>query len=779
MAACPHFMRAMQCSFCAVVAALLFTAVARGDTVTNTFGFTGKEIYPIDENISLLHAADLTCDGLNDLIVANNLRSKITLLYNRTGKTNQAGVTPPRKLEINELPPDARFRIDSIPVDERIGSMVVTDLNGDGRPDIAFYGDGKDLEVIYNLGTNGWSDPKRWHIDDGQMSPNALADGDLNGDGRTDLVLLGDNGSSYFFAQNADHTLAEPQKIPYSGTPKAVQIVDVDGDGRNDLLLVDFDSPTPFHFRLQNASGQLGPEIYFKTPPIRSFDADNLGGDAKNYVVTIAQATGRAEVSQFTRKPSEVLSGAFHLGQFQILPLNKSDVAQRGLLWADVNGDGRPDLLVAEPASGQLSVYLQQADGSLASPKTFPTLAGVSQIVAADMDGNGKPSIFLLSQDERAVGVTQFDKNGRLPFPTLLPLDGKPLAMAVGPLKPGAKPTLAIIVDKDGQRSLVTRTADGKMKTQKLSDSFKSNPASFSIEDVNQDGLADLVVLIPYEKVKVLLQKSGGDFDEVDVDPPGGELDQPWLASADVDGDGKPELLLPQKNFVRAVVLERAEKIPGSTNQPGWTFRVKDQINGAEDDSRIVGATAVPNGKNATPSIFLFDAEHKQLTLCERDATGVWQVVRNIDLPVTDFSSVQTVALGGKGVQSVAFLGQNMVAWQALSGDVWDFTPLDGYETPIKDGFLNDEVSGDLTGTGRKDIVFMETAKNYLDLVSFSASHKLVPQDRWQVFEQHTFRARDNAVPEPREALIKDVTGDKKNDLIVLVHDRILVYPQE
>ena len=468
--------------------------------------------------------------------------------------------------------------------------MVVTDLNGDGRPDIAFFGDGKDLEVIYNLGTNGWSDPKRWHIEDGQMTANALAEGDLNGDGRTDLALLGDNGSLYFLAQNADHTLAEPQKIPYSGTPKAVQIVDVNGDGKDDLLLVDFDSPTPFRFRLQNSSGQLGPEIYFKVPPLRSFDADNLGGDAKNYVVTIAQSSGRAEVSQFTRKPSDVLSGAFHRGQFQILPLNKADAAQRGLLWADVNGDGRPDLLVAEPASGQLSVYLQQADGSLAPAKTFPTLAGVSQIVAADLNGDGKPSIFLLSQDEGAVGVTQFDKNGRLPFPTLIPLDGKPLAMAVGALKPGAKPTLAIILDKDGQRSLVTRTADGRMKTQKLSDSFKSNPASFTIQDVNQDGLADLVVLIPYEKVKVLLQKSGGDFDEEDVDPPGGALDQPWLAAADVDGDGKQELLLPQKNFVRVVVLERGDKILGSTNQPGWVFRVKDQINGAESDSRIVGA---------------------------------------------------------------------------------------------------------------------------------------------------------------------------------------------
>jgi len=70
-------------------------------------------------------------------------------------------------------------------VDESyFAAMVVTDLNGDGKPDIAIYGDGKDLEVIYNQGTNGWSEPKRWHIEDGQLSANALAEGDLTGDGR-------------------------------------------------------------------------------------------------------------------------------------------------------------------------------------------------------------------------------------------------------------------------------------------------------------------------------------------------------------------------------------------------------------------------------------------------------------------------------------------------------------------------------------------------------------------------------------------------------------------
>lgn len=752
-----------------------FAIFARGETATNLFGFSGPEFYPIDEQISLLHSADLDGDGLNDIIVANNLRSQINLLYNQTGKTNKAA-KPAAKLEINELPPDARFRIDSVPTDERIAALSVADLNGDGKPDLIFYGDGKDLEILFNQGTNGWSEPKRWHVDDGRMDANALAVGDLDGAGRHDMVLLGDNGSLYLWAQQPDKTFAEPVKIPYSGTPKAVQITDVNGDHKNDLLLVDWDSVTPFRFRLQNAAGQLGPEIYFKTQPVHAYTADNLESDSNLFVVTISQNSDRAEVSKFIHKPAEVLSGSFKQGQFQILPLTKTDAAHRGQLFADVNGDGRPDLLVAQPESGQLAVYLQQPDGSLAPPEIYPTLAGVSQIVAADIGGDNHPEIFLLSQNERAVGITSFDKSGKLPFPTLLQFDGKPLIMAIGRLKAGQKPVLCVIVDKDGRRSLITRTADGKMKSQKLNENFKGNPAAITVDDVNQDGLADLVIGIPYEKVKVLLQKEDGSFDEQDVDAPGGAMEQPWFASADVDGDGKPELLLPQKNFLRAAVLEK--QAVNASNNPTWIFRVKDQINGDENDSRIVGATAIKNDSGKIPSLFLLDAEHKQLTLCERDTNAVWRVVRNIELPVSDFNGLQSVALGGTNFQSIAFLGQNAVAWLPLAGDVWEFKALDGYDTPIKDGYLNDVAAGDLTGSGHKDLVFLETAKNYLDVVRFDGS-KFSPGNRWQVFESHTFRGAANALPEPREALVSDVTGDGKNDLLVITHDRVLVYPQE
>jgi hypothetical protein len=757
------------------------------DLGTNRFGFAGKEVFPIENQISQLHVADLDGDGLNDLIVVNNARSRINLLYNQTGKTNLA--QKPKltgKREPNELPADARFRIESIASEKRIFSLAVADLNGDGRPDLAYYGDPRELIVLYNQGTNGWSAPKRWPIDDGQLAPNALCAGDLNGDGRTDLVLLGEN-CVYFLPQQEDHSLGEPQKIPISGSVKSIQVVDIDGDGRGDLLLVNWEDRNPFRFRLQKPDGSLGPEIYFSMTPIRSYWADNLEANKKTQVITIAQNSGRAQVSEFTCKPAEPLSGSFRQGQFQVWPLTHSDKARRGMLWADVNGDGLPDLLVAEPESGQVSIYLQQSDGSLAAPKTFPTLAGVSDLAVADWNGDGRPEIFMLSADERQVGVTRLDEKQRLPFPTLLRLEGKPLALAAGKLEAGAKPVLAVIVeqegkgDQDARRLLLIRTADGKTRTQKLSRDFKSNPTTLAFHDADQDGLTDLVMLMPYEKVKILRQVPDKDFEELDVDPPGGahELAQPWLGTADIDGDGKPELLLTQKNFLRAVVLQREAPVQDSTNAGAWAFTVKEQINGAGSNSRLAGAAAIPNGTNAVPSLFLLDAERKVLTLCERDRAGVWQVVHNVPLPVSDFTGLQSLALGTGRTNAVAFLGLNAVACLPLDGQVWDLTELDSYETPIKDGHLSDVVTGDLDNDGRKDLVFLETARNYLDIVMFDANHKLVPANRWQVFEERTFRGRRSDFPEPHEAAVADVTGDGKNDLIILVHDRILVYPQE
>jgi len=746
-------------------------SAAGSDEELTNFSFTGPEIYPVDNGIAILRAADIDGDGLQDLLVVNNRRAKINVLYNRTGKTNETE-TGKMKREVNELPPDARFRIDSIASEKRIAAFDVTDLNGDGRPDIVYYGEPNELVIQFNDGDKGWSEPKRISIKDGLLTSNALTVGDLNGDGRPDVAVLAE-AHFYVLFQNEDHTLSEPEEFPISGTVKSLQAVDVDGDGRDDLMLVNWDNPNPFRFRLQDTSGQLGPEIHFEHPAVRSYWAQDLDGDGKTEIVTIALKSGRAEVGNFQLEPAPALLGDLRSGQLSVLPLTRTrKSAVRGSAWADINADDRVDLIVAEPDAGEISIYLQGEDGKMGRASTFPALSGISNIEVGDWDKDGRNDIFMLSLDERQVGVSSMDKNGRIGFPKRVQLKGRPLAQAVGQFK--GDPVLAVITDDAGSRDLVIAHADGSSTSQKLNENFRSNPASLDWHDVDQDGLMDLVILIPYEKIKILLQQDAGEFKEVDLSPPGGNADKPWLSRADVDGDGKLELLLAQNNFVRAV---RVIQEPGEGGLK-WAFDVKDQINGMSADSSIAGASAfMPVGSNGT-LLFLYDSGNKVISVCERDETGVWQVRRNISLPVTGFDKLVPVALGGSTPNAVAMMGLNSVAWQKLEGDAWQLSKLGGYETAITDGFLRDVVSGDLNQDGRQDLVFLETAKNYVDLVVFGPDGTLIPADRWKVFEQRTFRGNTN-FGEPREAIIKDFTGDGKNDLVLLVHDRVLLYPQE
>jgi hypothetical protein len=740
-----------------------------------SFGFTGPEIFPIDPRISHLNHGDFNGDGLEDLIVVNNARSKLNLLINRTGQTNRADTVTVGQRDINKLPPDARFEIESIASEKRISAFVVADLNHDGRPDLAYYGEPKELVVQYREGTNSWSSPKRFPITDGRLDVNALDAGDLNKDGREDLVLLGES-VLYYFAQREDGTFAEPRQIPYSGTVRAVQVLDLNGDGRQDLLLVNWDLANPFRFRLQGENGRLGPEIHFKLPAVRSYWPTDLDGDGKAELVTIAQKSGRAQLLGFERKPGEAIDDELTAGQFQVLPLTMTSKSRRGVAWADVTRDGLADLLVAEPDSGQLTLYVQETDGGLGRARHFPTFTGVTGVAVGDWDADGTPEVFLLSADERQIGVTRREANGRIGFPEVLSLGGRPLAMTVGALKPDEAPVLAAIIERDRRRELVLRRAEGDPLRQPLDEKFKGKADTLRLHDLDQDGLMDFIVLIPYEKLKLLRQQEDGRFEEIDLAAPGGSSELPALSAGDVDGDGKPELLLAQKNFVRAVVLRRDGG--EGADHVSWSWRVKEQINGASSRSRIAAA-AVIQPAAAAPALLLLDTERKALSVCQRDDADVWQIVRNLTLPEYAFTRLQPVLLGKQHTPAVAFVGLNSVAWLPFAGRVWNLVELDDYETPIENGYLRDVVSGDLNHDGRKDLVFLETNRHYLDLVTFEPPHQLVPAIRWQVFEERTFRSRRGSAPEPREALIADVTGDGRNDLVILVHDRILLYPQE
>ncbi len=741
---------------------------------TSGFWFRGKELFPIDDQIAILRAADIDGDGLVDLVIANNSKSKINILFNMTGKTNPASLQTMHRLKLNELPPDARFKIESIASEKRIAAMVVKDLNSDGKPDIAYYGDPKELIVCYNRGTNSWT-TKRFKITDGLLNPNALEAGDINGDGLTDLVLLGEQ-TIYVLYQKKDGTFSEPERIPFTTSTKAINLADLNKDSRLDLLLIDWDSETPVRVRYQNPDGTLGQEIFFKIPQIRAFIVDTFGTNNEPLLVTIMANSGRAAVWQVTTNTAEHLTANLFEGQFSTFPLSQTKES-RGTCWTDFNKDGLLDLIVAEPESGEITIYLQNTLGELTYYKRFPSLAGVTAIESADWNKDENHELFLLSPAERLIGVTSPDPNGRLPFPTFLPIEGKPLAMTTGILSSNAPPRVIVMSEKDDIRRITILTPEGPTKTVKLSETYKANPLSILAHDADQDGLNDIVIFTPYEKIKILRQLKNGEFEEIDVDPPGGATGTIWGVSLDVDADDKPELILPQKNFLRAVVLQEKPS-PTSTNIT-WTFKIKDQINGIAGTSNLRAITSIPT-TNSTPVLCALDLGQKCLTFYERDPQSAWQPVKSIELPVLNFTRVFTLTMGTDHSTALCFVGDNCVGFMKLAGKVINLTETDTYETPIKNARLLDVIAGDLNHDGLKDLVFLETEEKHVDIVEVTPAYKLVPGTRWKVFEDATVRSRSYlGSREPREALVIDVTGDKKDDLLLLVHDRVILYPAD
>ena len=213
--------------------ALLIVLVSVAAADDTAYGFAGMEIYKLDWQTRRLTSADIDGDGLMDLLVANNRKAKIEVLLRRKEpvalKTKRGEELP------NELADDRFFEKREILTEKEVFSIVATDLNSDGKVDVAYFGRPEELVVAYGDGKGGFPRSTRFSVDRAALLPRGLATGDLNGDGRTDLALVGKDYTSVY-SQSKAGTLGEPLKLPHSDAGVVVvQVTDVDGDGRADL----------------------------------------------------------------------------------------------------------------------------------------------------------------------------------------------------------------------------------------------------------------------------------------------------------------------------------------------------------------------------------------------------------------------------------------------------------------------------------------------------------------------------------------------------------------
>ena len=104
------------------------------------------------------------------------------------------------------------------------------------------------------------------------------------------------------------------------------------------------------------------------------------------------------------------------------------------------------------------------------------------------------------------------------------------------------------------------------------------------------------------------------------------------------------------------------------------------------------------------------------------------------------------------------------------------------YETKIKDGAYAYLKAGDINNDQKTDMIMVEYKHNNIEILTLNPQYKPVPATRFKLFEQKKYRGGDTqgeASVEPREMKIADVTGDGKKDMVIVIHDRIIVYPQD
>ncbi len=353
--------------------------------------------------------------------------------------------------------------------------------------------------------------------DSGGFRGNWVAVGDVNGDGIPDLVVVNYGSNSVgVLLGNGDGTFGAAASYWIGGdAPSAVAIGDLNGDGIPDLVVASvcmsssYCSVGAVSVLLGNGDGT------FQLPTVY-----NSGGDGTNAVAV-----------------------------------------------RDVNGDGKPDVVVANLCApgcnggiytGMVGVLVGSGDGTLQPVVNFATGGTYATAMAvADVNGDGKLDLVVGNNGTSSVGVLLGNGDGTFqPAVSYGSGASSPSAVAVADVNHDGK--LDVLVANyyseccsgDGVMSVLLGNGDGTFQAANTYDSGGSVPTSVAVADVNGDGNADLIVVNAAQSngmgsgdVAVLLGNGDATFQRAVVYLSGG-FGSKYVVAADVNGDDKPDLLV-------------------------------------------------------------------------------------------------------------------------------------------------------------------------------------------------------------------------------------------
>ncbi len=762
--------------------------VAQTDTsLGRYFGFDEPRYIVVGDNAGPVLTADFDADGLQDIAVVNNAKSRIEIHTQRAKPRTDDEME--KDYKVNEFPPSRWFDRTEVTVPHRIGGFRARDLDADGRLDIIYAGAPAEIVVLQQKSRLTFDIGPKRRVEKLSAGQDGIEVADVMGDESPELLVVAD-GKILAYSLTKNGAEGEPIELGSGSEMVAFFTEDFDGDGLTDLLGAVPEDDSPLRVWLQKnlsgggtgsaKEGQLGPEIRFEMPAIREAEPVRFPNRPGASVGIIERASRRIIVSDLKVEPigapgSEGLIEREAIAE--VYGLAGGADKERSYAVADINADGKPDLLVTDKKTNSLT-YFQQSMSGLGKGKVFGTFKNPKTVAAGQWDSDPALEVFVLSEDEKAVGVSEFDgATGRLSFPqplTIATAGASPVAMGFAQLKDG--PALAVVVKDKRDHTLELHRAGGAAPVMVKLEGVSRPPQSSLAGDFDHDGSTDLALFTPGEpmvmvrgldagadQIKVLTDKQMPQFGLVQAAGPNN------TAMLDVDNDNFPELLIADQNFVRACDFN-AEK--------GW--RVVDQVTMPDRNASLVGLSVLESadGKPGAARVIASDKQGKRLMVMARAGDGAWSVVDKLRLSGFDLGAIRAGAFSGDGQPNVLCFADSSFAVVRQGGNRVTLDEIASYRSDEDDRLEHEMEVGDLNADGFVDLVVLDAREQMCQIFTLSAARKLYLATEFKVFESRLFSRGESREFEPSAAVITDLTGDGKQDLMLLAHDRLILYPQ-
>ncbi|WP_166830806.1 FG-GAP repeat domain-containing protein [Thalassoroseus pseudoceratinae] len=738
-------------------------------SLADYYGFEALEVFKLADRSQGMVAGDVNHDGKTDLVLIDNSHSRLDLLIQRDPNS----VTEDSDTrDVNELENARRFDHEKLAVDAEISSLTLGDFNGDGRTDIAALGKPDQLTIYFQSAENtpAWSKRHEVRLPDVNNSLWTMAGGDLNSDQLADIAVLGET-TTYVLYQQKDRTLSTPKRLMNTSESLGLaQIADLDADGLNDLCYTAGPSnERVLCVRRQSPDHTLGPELQFDLSRPRSLSIGEVDGKPGRELLVVDSRTNRLKILQMrdADKDDEIAPRLIQYGFGD----GGSD-RDRDLATGDIDGDGLEDVVATAPSSAQILVYRQQKDGELGPAETFPSLLGITQVRVADVDGNSRAEVFVLSPKEKTLGICRYE-NGRLTFPEALATDGEPEAFEI--VRPDAKqPPQIVCLTKEGSKSSSAETlqfkADGTTQEPQVQEiELPGTPQRLVAVDVDRNDRPDFLAFFSLGRLPVLLS---GDDDLSVVKTTGGiqlgnvSSSELFVLPPNTDKN-RGALIVARDGFARELAL-------GEDGQ----WKVVDQFNATDSNTEIVGVAALNMNDEPGEEIVLVDRGIGRLRILQLKE-ALYEPWKEVEIGKFPFLGTRVADLNGDTKPDLILLGRGKFAVLYSGGAKIELSELADYESPLKKVFFADAAAGDLNADGQADVALIDVRSHFVELLAYDSQNGLRHATHFPVFEGKSFS--DSGAPgmNPREALLVDVTGDNHRDLVLLTHDRVLVYPQQ